>query len=235
MPDLKYKRILLKLSGEVLAGEKHHGIDPDTVRSMAASLKRVADEGVELAVVVGGGNFWRGRTSDGMDRVTADHMGMLATCMNALALSDALRCLGTETRVMTALEMRQIAETYIRLRALRHLEKGRVLIFACGTGNPYFSTDSGAALRAAEIRAEAVFKATNVDGVFDKDPRLFADAKQYTELSHDEILQKKLAVMDATAAALCRDNHMDIYVFNVNDPDNIRKILHGEQIGTRVC
>ncbi len=234
MEKYKYKRILLKLSGEVLAGEKGNGIDSDTVNKMASCISRLVQSGLELGIVVGGGNFWRGRSSENMDRVTADHMGMLATCINALALSDALRQHGCDTRVMSAIEMHQIAETYIRLRAIRHLEKGRVIIFACGTGNPYFSTDSAAALRAAEINAEAVFKATNVDGVYDKDPKKYPDAKKYDHITHDEVLQKHLAVMDSTAAALCNDNNMDIYVFNVNDPDNIEKILNGENIGTLV-
>lgn len=234
MEKYKYKRILLKLSGEVLAGEKGNGIDSDTVNKMASCISRLVQGGLELGIVVGGGNFWRGRSSENMDRVTADHMGMLATCINALALSDALRQHGCDTRVMSAIEMHQIAETYIRLRAIRHLEKGRVIIFACGTGNPYFSTDSAAALRAAEINAEAVFKATNVDGVYDKDPKKYPDAKKYDHITHDEVLQKHLAVMDSTAAALCNDNNMDIYVFNVNDSDNIEKILNGENIGTLV-
>lgn len=234
MSDFKYKRILLKLSGEVLAGSKGTGIDSVTVAKMATSISKLVKNGLELGIVVGGGNFWRGRSSENMDRVTADHMGMLATCINALALSDSLKQQGCDTRVMSAIEMHQIAETYIRLRAIRHLEKGRVLIFACGTGNPYFSTDSAAALRAAEINAEAVFKATNVDGVYNKDPKKFPDAKKYDVISHDEVLQKHLAVMDSTAAALCNDNNMDIYVFNVNNPDNIEKILNGEPIGTLV-
>ncbi len=234
MGEKRYRRILLKLSGEALAGAKGQGLDDPTLLSIAKTLKTLADEGFELGIVVGGGNFWRGRSSEHMDRVTADHMGMLATTMNALALSDALRRQGAQTRVMSAIEMRQIAETYIRLRAVRHLEKGRIVIFACGTGNPYFSTDSAAALRAAEIHAEAVFKATNVDGVYDKDPRKFPDAKLYRDLTHDQVLVEKLGVMDATAAALCRDNQTDIYVFNLNDPENISRILHGEEVGTWV-
>lgn len=223
-----YKRILLKLSGEVMAGSKKSGIDNDTVSAIAKAVTKLGAMGVDLAIVVGGGNFWRGRTSEGMDRVTADHMGMLATCMNCLCLSDAIEQLGTPTRVMSAIEMREIAETYIRKRALRHLDKGRIVLFACGIGNPYFSTDTTAALRAAEINADVIFKATNVDGVYDKDPRKYDDAVLYSEISHDEVLQKNLQVMDATAAALCRDNKVDIAVFNLNDPENIIRMALGE-------
>lgn len=228
MAELKYKRILLKLSGEVLAGEKKTGIDNQTVTDIAQAVGNLYDQGVEVAVVVGGGNFWRGRNSEGMDRVTADHMGMLATCINALAISDALVQLGYDNRVMSAIAMQEIAEPYIRKRALRHLEKGRIVIFAAGIGNPYFSTDTTAALRAAEIDADVIFKATNVDGIFDKDPNAFEDAILYTEVSHEDVLQKDLRVMDATAAALCRDNQIDIAVFNLNDPANIVKMAFGE-------
>jgi uridylate kinase len=224
----RYKRILLKLSGEVLAGEKGAGIDMDKVTQISRSICDLYDLGVELAVVVGGGNIWRGRTSEGMDRVTADHMGMLATSINALALSDAILQLNHDTRVMSAIAMQEIAETYIRKRALRHLEKGRIVIFACGIGNPYFSTDTTAALRAAEIGADVIFKATNVDGIFDKDPKRFDDAKLYSKLTHQDVLQKELRVMDATAAALCRDNHIDIAVFNLDPPENIVKMALGE-------
>ena len=211
-----YKRILLKLSGEVLAGKQGHGIDFDTVQ------------------VVGGGNFWRGRSSGNMDRTRADHIGMLATAMNALALADALEQYGLEVRVQTAIEMRQVAEPYIRNRAIRHLEKGRVVIFGCGTGNPFFSTDTAAALRAAEIDADIIFKATNVDGVYDKDPNKYADAVKYDTLSHTEVLSKGLAVMDSTAASLCRDNNIPILVFNLSDPENIVRAAKGENIGTIV-
>lgn len=190
--------------------------------------------GVQVAVVVGGGNFWRGRTSEGMDRVTADHMGMLATAMNALALADALEQAGAVTRVISAIEMRQFAEPYIRKRAVRHLEKGRVVIFACGTGNPFFSTDTAAALRATEIDANIIFKATMVDGVYDKDPNLYPDAVKYDHVSHDQVLRQNLGVMDATAAALCRDNHVAIAVFSIADPDNILRMARGEKIGTIV-
>lgn len=228
MSELQYKRILLKISGEVLAGEQRTGLDVEKVSQIAQSIVDLYNKGAEVALVVGGGNFWRGRSSEGMDRVTADHMGMLATCMNALCLSDAIEQLGYSTRVMSAIAMQEIAETYIRKRALRHLEKGRIIIFASGIGNPYFSTDTTAALRAAEIHADVIFKATNVDGVFDKDPNLYADAILYKEVSHLEVLQKNLKVMDATAAALCRDNKIDIAVFNLEDPENIIRMAFGE-------
>lgn len=234
MADTKYKRILLKLSGEAMAGDKKTGINDDVVREITAKIKEVADLGVEVALVVGGGNFWRGRSSEKMDRVTADHMGMLATLMNALALSDALEQHGAITRVMSAVDIRQMAEPYIRKRAVRHLEKGRIVIFACGTGNPYFSTDTGAALRATEIGADVFMKATMVDGVYDKDPKVYPDAVKYDRITHDEVLSKNLKVMDATAAALCRDNNTKILVFSMEDPDNIVKIAKGENLGTIV-
>lgn len=234
MPDTMYKRILLKISGEALAGSNRFGIDNEVLRRLGDTIKRVVDMNIEVGIVVGGGNFWRGRTSEGMDRVTADHMGMLATAMNALALSDALEQAGVTTRVLSAIEMRQIAEPYIRKRAIRHLEKGRVVIFACGTGNPFFSTDTAAALRASEIEADIIFKATNVDGVYDRDPRLHAEAVRYDTISHDEVLQRNLGVMDATAAALCRDNSVSIAVFNMKDPENIVRMAQGERIGTIV-
>ena len=227
-----YRRILLKLSGEALAGSKGVGLDNGTLHIMGETISQVTQMGVEIAIVVGSGNFWRGRTSAGMDRVTADHMGMLATAMNALALSDALEQSGVVTRVQSAIEMRQIAEPYIRKRAIRHLEKGRVVIFACGTGNPFFTTDTAAALRASEIEADIMFKATLVDGVYDKDPHQYPDAVRYDTISHDQVLQMKLKVMDATAAALCRDNHMNIGVFSLKDPQNIVRMVCGEQIGT---
>ena len=234
MSDVKYKRILLKLSGEALAGDKKVGIDDDVVREITSKVKKVSDLGVDVAIVVGGGNFWRGRSSEKMDRVTADHMGMLATMMNALALSDALEQHGAVTRVLSAVEIRQMAEPYIRKRAVRHLEKGRIVIFACGTGNPYFSTDTGAALRATEIGADVFMKATMVDGVYDKDPHVYPDAVRYERVSHDEVLKSNLKVMDATAAALCRDNHTKILVFSMEDPDNIVKIVKGANLGTIV-
>lgn len=229
-----YKRILLKLSGEVLAGKQGHGIDFDTVQEICKWVNACSKLGVQIGLVVGGGNFWRGRSSGNMDRTRADHIGMLATAMNALALADALEQYGLEVRVQTAIEMRQVAEPYIRNRAIRHLEKGRVVIFGCGTGNPFFSTDTAAALRAAEIDADIIFKATNVDGVYDKDPNKYADAVKYDTLSHTEVLSKGLAVMDSTAASLCRDNNIPILVFNLSDPENIVRAAKGENIGTIV-
>ena len=229
-----YKRVLLKLSGEVLAGEKGTGIDFDKVIEVCTSIKKCVDMGVEIAIVVGGGNFWRGRSSGKMDRTRADHMGMLATSINALALADALEQLGVHARVQTAIEMRQIAEPYIRNKAIRHLEKGRVVIFGCGTGNPFFSTDTAAALRAAEIGVDVIFKATNVDGVYDSDPKTNPNAKKYDTLTHKEVLQKQLHVMDSTAASLCMDNGIEILVFNLNDPENITKAVQGNHNGTLV-
>ena len=229
-----YKRILLKLSGEVLAGPDGKGIDFNTVNSICKAVKDCSNLGVQIGLVVGGGNFWRGRSSGEMDRTRADHMGMLATTMNSLALADALEQMDVDVRVQTAIPMPQVAEPYIRNRAVRHLEKGRVVIFGCGTGNPFFSTDTAAALRAAEINAEIIFKATNVDGVYDKDPNKFPDAVKYDTLTHTEILQKGLAVMDATAASLCRDNGISILVFNLADPENIVRAVKGENVGTVV-
>ena len=229
-----YKRILLKLSGEVLAGEKGTGIDFDKVTEVCESIKECVDMGVEVAIVVGGGNFWRGRSSGKMDRTRADHMGMLATTINSLALCDALEQLGVTARVQTAIEMRQIAEPYIRNKAIRHLEKGRVVICGCGTGNPFFSTDTTAALRGAEIGVDVIFKATNDDGVYDSDPKVNPDAKKYDTLTHHEVLSKQLHVMDSTAASLCMDNHIDILVFNLNDPHNIVDAVCGKTIGTVV-
>ena len=229
-----YKRLLLKLSGEVLAGEKGTGIDFEKVLEVCERVKKCVDMGVQVAIVVGGGNFLRGRSSGKMDRTRADHMGMLATSINSLALADALEQLGVTARVQTAIEMRQIAEPYIRNKAVRHLEKGRVVIFGCGTGNPFFSTDTAAALRAAEIGADVIFKATNVDGVYDSDPKLNPDAKKYDTLSHLEVLQQGLHVMDSTAASLCMDNGIEILVFNLDNPDNIVAAVTGETIGTVV-
>lgn len=229
-----YHRILLKLSGEVLAGEKGTGIDDKTVVKICTSIKKVADLGVEIAIVVGGGNFWRGRSSEHMDRARADHIGMLATAMNALALCDALEQLGADVRVQTAIEMRQIAEPYIRNRGIRHLEKGRIVIFGCGTGSPFFSTDTAAALRAVEINADVLLKGTNVDGVYNKDPNKFDDAVKYDEVTFREVINKDLKVMDSTAFSLCKDNNMSILVFNLDDPDNIIRAVSGEQIGTLV-
>ncbi len=232
--SVAYQRVLLKISGEALAGEKGVGLDPEILAELGQVFRKVLDMGIQPAVVVGGGNFWRGRSSGAMDRVTADHIGMLATTMNALALSDALEQAGCRTRVLNAIEMRQISEPYIRKRAVRHLEKGRVVIFAGGTGNPYFSTDTAMALRAAEIGADLTLKATNVDGIYDADPKTHPEAKRYTQLTHDEVLQKRLAVMDANAAAICRDNQLKLAVFSMTDPENIVRILSGEDIGTLV-
>lgn len=230
----KYKRILLKLSGEAMAGEKGAGLDFDTVLSICSAVKKVTDAGVEVAIVVGGGNFWRGRSSGKMDRTRADHMGMLATTINALGLADALEQLGCNVRVQTAIAMNQIAEPYIRNRAVRHLEKGRVVIFGCGTGNPFFSTDTASALRAAEIEADIIFKASMVDGVYDSDPKKNPNAVKFDTLSYLDVLNKNLQVMDSTAATLCRDNDLPILVFNLNDPENIVRAVCGEPIGTIV-
>lgn len=229
-----FKRVLLKLSGEVLAGGKGSGIDFEKVLEVCSRVKECVDMGVEVAIVVGGGNFWRGRSSGKMDRTRADHMGMLATTINSLALCDALEQLGVTARVQTAIEMRQIAEPYIRNKAIRHLEKGRVIIFGCGTGNPFFSTDTAAALRAAEIGADVIFKATNVDGVYDSDPKKNPDAKKFDRLTHMDVLQKELHVMDSTAASLCMDNGIKILVFNLDDPDNIVRAMTGDHNGTLV-
>ena len=229
-----YKRILLKLSGEALAGEKGSGLDFDKVVEICQHIKTCVDAGVQIAIVVGGGNFWRGRSSGKMDRTRADHMGMLATSINALAVADGLEQVGVVPRVQTAIEMRQIAEPYIRNKAVRHLEKGRVVVFGCGTGNPFFSTDTAAALRAAEIDADVIFKATNVDGVYDSDPKINPNAKKYETLSYIEVLQKELHVMDSTAASLCMDNSIAIQVFNLKDPENIVRAVMGDNIGTLV-
>ena len=230
----KYKRILLKLSGEAMAGDQKTGLDFDTVLQMCASVKECAEAGVQIAIVVGGGNFWRGRSGGKMDRTRADHMGMLATTINALALADALEQLDCPVRVQTAISMNQIAEPYIRNRATRHLEKGRVVIFGCGTGNPFFSTDTAAALRAAEIEADVIFKASMVDGIYDMDPKTHPEAVKFDTLSYLDVLNKDLKVMDSTAATLCMDNQIPILVFNLNDPHNIVRAVNGENIGTIV-
>lgn len=229
-----YKRVILKLSGEALAGEKGTGIDDATLLGVAAQVKHLTELGVEVGVVVGGGNFWRGRTSGSMDRTTADYMGMMATVINALAMQDAIESLGVSTRVMSAIEMRQISEPYIRRRAVRHLEKGRVVIFAAGTGNPYFSTDTTAALRAAEIEAEVILLAKKVDGVYDSDPMVNPDAKKFDELDYLEVISRRLQVMDSTAITMCMDNNIPIYVFGLDQPENIVKVCCGEKIGTIV-
>jgi uridylate kinase len=230
----RYERILLKLSGEVLAGQHSFGIDQEKVRSLALEIAEVVREGVQLGLVVGGGNFFRGVAAAAreMDRVTADHMGMLATVINALALQDALEKQHIKTRVMTAIEMHQVAEPYIRRRAVRHLEKGRVVIFAAGTSNPYFSTDTAAALRGLEINAQVIAKATRVDGVFDKDPLQHDDAIRYDTVSYQEVLTKQLRVMDASAVAMCRDNRMPVLVFNMHVTGNILRMAMGESVGT---
>ena len=229
-----YKRVILKISGEALAGDHKTGIDVDTLGDISDKISEAFHMGVEIAIVVGGGNFWRGRSGKGMDRTTADHMGMLATVINALALQDALESRKIPTRVQTAIEMRQMAEPYIRGKALRHLEKKRIVIFACGTGNPYFSTDTTAALRAAEIDAEVILLAKKVDGVYDSDPNVNPDAKKYHKLSHLDVLKKGLGVMDSTAASLCKDNNIPIIVFGLDKPENIIKVILGEDIGTSI-
>lgn len=232
--DKKYNRVLLKLSGEVLAGDKKQGIDFDTVLGVCEVIKKCTEIGVQVGIVVGGGNFWRGRSSGNMDRTRADHIGMLATVMNSLALADTLEQLGVDVRVQTAIEMRQIAEPYIRNKAIRHFMKERVVIFGCGTGSPFFSTDTAASLRAAEIKADVMLKATNVDGVYNKDPNKYPDAVKYETLTHADVVEKGLGVMDSTAAALCKDNDIPILVFNLQDPENILKAVCGENIGTLV-
>ena len=228
-----YKRVLLKISGEALSGGTGFGINNDVVSEISMGIKKLNDVGVEVAVVVGGGNFWRGRTSQGMDRTTADYIGMLATVMNAMALQDALENIGVPTRVQTGIEMNKVAEPYIRRRAVRHLEKGRVVIFGAGTGNPYFSTDTAAALRAAEMEADVILLAKNVDAVYDKDPKEHADAKKFTKPSYMEVINRELKVMDSTATSLCMDNKITIKVFELNT-ENIIKVVYGEDVGTTV-
>lgn len=231
----RYKRVLLKISGEALAGNRENGIDFDLVKRICASIRKCCDAGVELGVVVGGGNFWRGKANEEqIDRTRADHIGMLATVMNSLALADLLEKTGVTVRVQTAIAMQQIAEPYIRNRAVRHLEKGRVVIFGCGTGNPFFSTDTAAALRAAEINADIILKATKVDGVYDCDPMKNPDAVRYDSISYIEVLNNGLGVMDSTAASLCMDNDIPILVFSMEDPDNIYRAVMGDDIGTIV-
>jgi len=233
---LKYKRVILKVTGEIFGGEEKYGIDSNTVRSFAEEIKDVKALGCEMALVIGGGNIFRGAqlSEGGMERATADYMGMLATVINSLALQDALEKLGVSTRVMSAIEMRQVAEPYIRRRATRHLEKGRVVIFAGGTGNPYFTTDTTASLRAMEIGAEVILKATKVPGVYDADPKKHEGAKMYGRLSYIEVLNKELKVMDSTAISLCMDNHLPIVVFNLMEKGNIKRVVLGEEIGTLV-
>lgn len=236
MSSAKYRRVILKLSGEALAGSKGIGIDPQIVSSIAREVKEITDIGVQVAIVVGAGNIWRGvqGMKMGIDRATSDYMGMLGTVINAMALQDSLEKRGVDTRVQSAIEMREVAEPYIRRRALRHLEKGRVVIFAAGTGNPYFSTDTCAALRAAEIEAEVILMAKKVDGVYDADPMENPNAKKYKELAYIDVLKQGLGVMDATATSLCMDNRIPIIVFGITEPGNIKRAVMGEKIGTFV-
>lgn len=232
----KYQRVVLKLSGEALAGNEGFGIKPPVIKEIIKEIKEVHELGVEMAIVVGGGNIWRGQIGAqmGMERAQADYMGMLATVMNALALQDTLENVGVPTRVQTSIEMRQIAEPYIRRKAERHLEKGRIVIFACGTGNPYFTTDSAAALRATEINAEVILLAKNVDGVYNKDPKQYADAKKYDKVTYMQSISEKLGVMDATAITLCMENKIPILVFALNEENSIKRAVLGEKIGTIV-
>ena len=232
----RYKRIVLKISGEVLTGEKGYGIDPEVILQIAQEVKEVVSLGVEMAIVIGGGNIFRGvaASSTGIDRATADYMGMLATVLNGLALQDALEKIEVHTRVQTAIEMREIAEPYIRRRAMRHLEKGRVVIFVAGTGNPFFTTDTTASLRATEIGAEAILKATKVDGIYDSDPLLDREAHKYEKLTYLDVLKKQLKVMDATAISLCMDHGIPIIVFSLKERGNIRRVVLGEKVGTEV-
>ncbi len=233
---MAYSRALIKLSGEALMGDKPYGIDPEIVKSIAEDVSKVVQTGTQVAIVVGGGNIFRGLkgSAAGMDRATADYVGMLATVMNAITLQDGLERAGVETRVQTAIEMQQIAEPYIRRRAIRHLEKGRVVVFGGGCGNPFFTTDTTAALRAAEINAEVIFKATKVDGVYNRDPKSYPDAVKYKELTFQEVLTKEIGVMDSTAIALCKDNNIPIIVFNIFESGNINKAVSGESIGSLI-
>jgi len=236
MKKIPYKRVLLKISGEVLTGEGGYGIDPSVILKIAEEIKEVKALGTEIAIVIGGGNIFRGiaASARGMDRVSADHMGMLATILNGIALQDALEKIGVHTRLQTAIEMRELAEPFIRRRAIRHLEKGRVVIFAGGTGNPYFTTDTTASLRAMEVGAEAILKATKVDGVYDDDPMVNRRARKYDELTYLDVLKKQLKVMDATAISLCMDHQIPIIVFNLKKKGNIRRVILGEKVGTKV-
>jgi uridylate kinase len=236
MKKAQYKRILLKISGELLSGEGNFGIDSEVMLQIAREIREVKNLGVEMAVVIGGGNIFRGiaASSKGMDRASADYMGMLATVLNALALQDALEKLGVQTRVQTAIEMREIAEPYIRRKAIRHLEKNRLVIFAAGTGNPYFTTDTTASLRAMEIGADVILKGTKVEGVYDSDPMVDRRAKRYEELTYLDVLKKQLKVMDATAISLCMDHHIPIVVFNLKKKGNLKRVVLGENVGTRV-
>ena len=232
--DTAYKRVLLKLSGEALSGNSKNGVDAETLGKICDKIKEIVEMGVQVGIVVGGGNFWRGRYGHQMERTTSDYMGMLATTINALALQDALETRGIYTRVQTAIEMREIAEPYIKRKAIKHLTNGRVVIFACGTGNPYFSTDTGAALRAAEIDAEVILLAKTIDGVYSADPKEDKNAVKFDEITYLDILNKDLKVMDSTATSLCRDNNIPLVVFGIDDPENIVRIIKGEKVGTIV-
>jgi len=236
MKNPQYKRILLKISGEILAGEDNYGINPRMIQEIAQEIQEIKDMGVEVAIVIGGGNIFRGvaASSKGMDRASADYMGMLATVLNALALQDALEKIGVQTRVQTAIEMREVAEPYIRRKAIRHLEKNRVVIFGAGTGNPYFTTDTTASLRAMEIGAEVILKATKVDGVYDRDPLKDPGAKKYEELTYLDVLKKQIKVMDATAISLCMEHHLPVVVFNIGGRGNMQRIILGEKAGTLI-
>ena len=234
MGDIKYKRVLLKLSREALAGEEKTGISASVIDEICMQVKKILELGVEVAIVVGAGNFWRGRYGKEMERTTSDYMGMLATTMNALALQDALETRGMYTRVQTAIEMREVAEPYIRRKAVKHLEKGRVVIFACGSGNPYFTTDTAAALRAAEINADVILVAKTIDGVYSADPKIDKTAIKFDEITYLDILNKDLKVMDSTAISLCKDNKIPLIVFAMDNPENIVKVVKGEKIGTLV-
>ncbi len=237
MPDPVFRRILLKLSGEALLGTQGFGVDPDVMQRIAEEVHEVHELGVQIAIVIGGGNFIRGvaASAQGIDRVVADHMGMLATVINALGLQDALEKVGSFTRVVTAIEIREIAEPFIRRRAVRHLEKGRIVVLAAGTGNPYFSTDTAAALRAMELKADVILKATKVDGVYDADPKRFPNAKMFAQINYLDVLSRRLGVMDTTAISLCMDNSLPIIVFNLNVPGNLKRVVLGEKIGSLVA
>ncbi len=235
MPDLKYKRVLLKLSGEALAGEKKQGIDEKTVGEICDQIKNLIKMGVQVAIVVGGGNFWRGKNGSEMERTTSDYMGMLATTMNGLALQDALETRGIYSRLQTAIEMREIAEPFIQRKAIKHLEKGRVVIFSCGTGHPYFTTDTAAALRAAEINADVILVGKTIDGVYSDDPKINKEAIKYDKINYLDILEKNLKVMDSTATSLCRDNNIPLIVFAIAEPENMLKAVKGEKVGTIVA
>ncbi len=234
MPEIKYKRILLKLSGEALAGDKKTGVNAEVLGKICDQIKILAELGTQIAIVVGGGNFWRGKYGHQMERTTSDYMGMLATAMNGLAIQDALEARGQKTRLQTAIEMREVAEPFIKRRAEKHLENGRIVIFACGTGNPYFTTDTAAALRAAEIEADVILLAKTIDGVYSADPKEDSNAVKYDEITYLDILNKDLKVMDSTATSLCRDNKIPFIVFGINEPENMVKIVKGEKIGTIV-